>query len=160
MTETTTSRAWIGLLVAAAVAVLMVPAAALAGVALDSGDAQPAGPEPGTRLARCPDQADLGPVVDDRGSEYIAGTRVSLDAGDSFFDPTCALDVSGGPVQLVVDNNGTLLHNVTIVALGIDQDVAPGETLTLDVDLRAGGRLAFYCKFHRTTGMVGSLLAG
>jgi plastocyanin len=62
-----------------------------------------------------------------------------------------------GEVQLVVENTGGVLHNVSIPDQGIDTDVAPGETITVSVDVGSGA-VPYFCKFHRTSGMVGSLI--
>jgi hypothetical protein len=40
---------------------------------------------------------------------------------------------------------------------GVDKDVAPGQTITVQVNV-GGKALPFFCKYHRTSGMVGSLL--
>jgi plastocyanin len=42
--------------------------------------------------------------------------------------------------------------------LPVDKDVVPGQTITVQVKL-GGKALPFFCKYHRTSGMVGSLLA-
>ncbi len=40
---------------------------------------------------------------------------------------------------------------------GIDVDVAPGETIVVDVAVGTE-TLVFVCKFHRTAGMVGAVV--
>jgi len=46
---------------------------------------------------------------------------------------------------------------VSIASLHIDQDVAAGQTITVQVRM---GRapLVFFCKYHRSSGMLGALL--
>jgi len=85
------------------------------------------------------------------------GSSVSIEAGDSFFAPTCVTDLPAGSITLTVRNSGRALHNVTVESLGIDEDVAAGQTITVTV--RVGSSpLPFFCKYHRTSGMVGALL--
>jgi len=62
--------------------------------------------------------------------------------------------------DLVVKNAGSNVHNVTIAALGIVHDVAPGDEFRIE-DI--GGRLApgsytLICRFHRDRGMTGTIV--
>jgi len=85
------------------------------------------------------------------------GSAVSIEASEFFFAPTCVTDLSAGTVTLTVHNGGTALHNVTIQSLGIDQDLRAGQTITAMVHV-GSSPLPFFCKYHRTSGMVGALL--
>jgi plastocyanin len=59
---------------------------------------------------------------------------------------------------LTVHNGGTALHNISVTDLSIDVDVEPGQTVTVQV--RIGTAVVpFFCKYHRASGMVGSLVA-
>ncbi len=60
-------------------------------------------------------------------------------------------------MTLTVENAGQALHNVSIADQGIDEDVAPGETITLRVEM-GSSPLQYACKYHRTSGMLGALL--
>ncbi len=62
-----------------------------------------------------------------------------------------------GTVSLAVHNGTQTLHNVTIQSLGIDADVPAGLTVTVMVQV-GSAPLPFFCKYHRTSGMVGALL--
>jgi len=57
----------------------------------------------------------------------------------------------------VVHNSGRMLHNISVPAQKLDKDVAAGQTITVTVKV-AGKALPYFCKYHRTAGMVGSLL--
>lgn len=46
---------------------------------------------------------------------------------------------------------------MSLVDRGIDVDVAPGETIVVDVAV-GSETLVFVCKFHRTAGMVGAVV--
>jgi hypothetical protein len=59
--------------------------------------------------------------------------------------------------MLMVANESTTLHNVTIPSLGIDRDLPPKGKVTLDVTFPASGLLRFYCKIHEALGMGGEL---
>ena len=90
------------------------------------------------------------------------GARISpgatIEADDFFFDPTCVLDGQpGDAIAVTVRNEGRLLHNIEIEELGIDRDVRPGETVTVEVTM-SERPLLYVCKYHLESGMVGVLL--
>ncbi len=139
-------------------------ALALAGALFLSacGDTTPNTPEGASPAAAaasdtCPSDSGLEGTITDHGAAPAGGTEVAVKAGDSFFEPTCVTGTPSGEVQLVVENTGGVLHNVSIPDQGIDTDVGPGETVTVTVDVGSGA-VPYFCKFHRTSGMVGSLI--
>jgi plastocyanin len=107
--------------------------------------------------ATCPDGSGLEGTVTDHGARPATGAELAIEAKDSYFEPTCVTGAPSGQVQLVVRNTGAILHNVSIPDQGIDTDVAPGETITVGVDVGRGAA-PYFCKFHRTSGMVGSVI--
>jgi plastocyanin len=84
------------------------------------------------------------------GTQKFTGSVVSVMAANAAFTPTCVTDVPRGTVSLEVRNTGESLHNVQITSQHIDEDVAPGHTITVPV--------VYVCKYHRTLGMVGVLI--
>ncbi len=110
----------------------------------------------GAIAGSCPSTIPLKGNVNDHGSVVASGSELSIEAGDFFFAPTCATEVSAGSVTLVVRNTGQALHNVSIPEQGIDQDVEAGKTI--EVVLNVAEPLVFVCKYHRTSGMVGGLV--
>jgi plastocyanin len=109
--------------------------------------------------ARCPAGSGLRGSVNDHGAATASGSQLQIQAGDSFFAPTCQTGVRAGTVTLLVRNTGRMLHNVSVPGQGIDRDVAAGQTVTVKVKV-AGKALPYFCKYHRAAGMVGSLLPG
>jgi plastocyanin len=105
----------------------------------------------------CPAGSGLSGNIADHGAAAAAGSRLQVETGDSFFAPTCQTGVRAGTVTLVVHNSGRILHNLSVPGQGIDKDVAPGQTITVQVKM-GGAALPFFCKYHRTSGMWGSLL--
>ena len=123
-----------------------------------SGQASSAGAAPS---AHCPTSAGLPPTANDHGAAPANGTALKVEAGDFFFSPTCELSVpAGSTVALTVHNGGQALHNVSFRDQGVDTDVAPGQTVTVNVKIGAAGTYAYFCKYHRTSGMVATLVAG
>jgi plastocyanin len=105
----------------------------------------------------CPASAGLGSTVSDHGATPATGSRLSIEAADLYFVPTCITQVPPGSATLVVHNRGQALHNVSIPNQGINKDVAPGKTITLLVKV-GGDPVQFFCKYHKTSGMVGALV--
>lgn len=128
-------------------------AVAVSAIACGGGSAA----SPQSSAQSCADVAGLSGSVNDRGSAAAAGATLDIQAGDFFFAPTCETAVPAGTVTLVVKNVGSALHNVSIPSLGIDQDVPAGETIRLNVDA-GSAPIQYFCKYHRTSGMVGALL--
>ena len=107
--------------------------------------------------ASCPANSGLTGNVKDRGAAAATGSTLAVEAGDFFFAPTCETGVQPGTIAMVVKNTGQALHNVSIAAQNIDVDVAPGETVTVQVKVDKDA-VPYVCKYHRTSGMVGSLI--
>ena len=62
--------------------------------------------------------------------------------------------------DLVVQNAGRNVHNVTIPALEFSRDVRPGDAITIEDigDLLEPGRYQLYCRIHRDRGMTGVIV--
>jgi plastocyanin len=116
-------------------------------------------PTPNARSARqCPPSAGFKPgSVADHGLARAGGSTIAIEAGDSYFEPTCETGLPTGAVELRVKNTGRLLHNISFENGGVDQDIAPGEAVMVKVTM-GKEPLQFSCKYHRGGGMVGALL--
>jgi plastocyanin len=67
--------------------------------------------------------------------------------GPWVFEPA-AIEVVAG-TSVTITNQGGAHHGVTLDALGIDVDLAPGESTTIAFD--EPGEYEYWCKFHRPT---------
>jgi plastocyanin len=105
----------------------------------------------------CPASAGLPASTNIHGTIAASESQLSIEAGDFFFSPTCVTGVQSGAITLIVHNGGVTLHNVSIPSLHIDQDMSPGQTITVHV-LMGKAPLVFFCKYHRGSGMLGALL--
>jgi plastocyanin len=73
--------------------------------------------------------------------------------GSRFSPATYSLSLSE---QVALTNHDSVLHNITIPASGISDDVEPGEEIyTRPITLRPG-KYAFYCRIHGAAGMRGT----
>jgi len=87
-------------------------------------------------------------------------SKLELEADDYYFSPTFLRGKPGQKLTLLIENEASTLHNISIPALGIDKDIPPKGKVEADVTFPASGVLAFACKFHGSLGMNGQLLTG
>ncbi len=90
------------------------------------------------------------------------------DGGDGDGDETVAeldlfefgisgdLEMPAGPITLVATNTGGIPHNVGIRGVAISNEIAPGDSLELDLGELAPGDYELYCDIvgHAEAGMV------
>jgi YVTN family beta-propeller protein len=97
----------------------------------------------------------------DHGTRDARGrAKLALEADDYYFSPTFLRGAPGQSLTLLVENEASTLHNLSIPALGIDKDIPPRGKAQVDVTFPASGILVFSCKFHGPLGMNGQLVAG
>jgi plastocyanin len=85
-------------------------------------------------------------------TETSGETRIAMQ--DNVFQPN-QLSVASG-AELELDNEGENPHTFTIDGEGIDQQVNSGENAKVTVDLDPG-TYDFFCRFHSSLGMTGTL---
>ncbi len=85
-----------------------------------------------------------------------ASDEVEMELDDYYFGPTFLRSTPGASVHLELENEGDDTHTFTIDSLGVDQEVAAGESGAVDVTLPESGTVVFYCRFHRDRGMQGA----
>ncbi len=73
------------------------------------------------------------------------------------FQPDKLTGQAGQAITVDVENDGTFPHTFTITELNVDEEVAPGEKATVTFTLSNGGTFAYFCRFHRSSGMEGTL---
>jgi plastocyanin len=97
-------------------------------------------------------------TANNHGSKDVSGassTEVELD--DFYFNPTVITGKPGQKITFELKNEGSALHNFSLVAQSLDKDVQPGQTEDVSVTLPKSGFLEFFCKYHRALGMVGEV---
>lgn len=81
----------------------------------------------------------------------------ALEAVDNGFKPAQLTVPAGQKVTVELKNDGATLHNFSIDALGVSQDVEAGKKATITFTPTSAGSLQFYCKYHQALGMTGTL---
>ena len=102
-----------------------------------------------------------GVMTKSHGTKDVSGEtgKVEIEMYDNYFEPTVLKGKPGQKVTLELKNEGQVTHNLTISGQSIDKDVTSGQQADVDVTFPQSGTLAFDCKYHKSTGMVGALEA-
>jgi plastocyanin len=85
-------------------------------------------------------------------TETSGEVRIAME--DNHFQPSSLSVASGSELEL--DNEGQSPHTFTIDGQDVDTQVAAGGQDTITLDL-APGTYAFFCRFHQSLGMKGSI---
>ena len=83
---------------------------------------------------------------DDGGSADGGGTAdMTVTAKDFEFDPS-TIDVSSGETTIEITNTGEVEHSFTLDDDSVSQDIEPGESQTVTVNLTE--TTGFHCEYH------------
>ncbi len=87
-----------------------------------------------------------------------AAESVTIVSHDIFFDPKEMTIPANTDVKIILPNEGVTLHDFSIDALNIQQNLQPGETQEITINAPAG-TYEYYCNIpgHKAAGMVGTL---
>lgn len=104
-----------------------------------------------------PAATPAAPAATPAGEEQAEpGTEVTVELIDINFQPKEFTIPAGADVTVHLTNTGAILHDFTIDALGIHEEVAPGTETTITIDAEAGD-YDYICTqdAHKEAGMVG-----
>ena len=93
---------------------------------------------------------------DSGGGGSGAAADMTMTVKDFEFDPS-TVAVSSGETTIEITNTGAVEHSFTLDDDSVSQDIEPGETQTITVDVTADA--GFHCKYHPTQ-MTGTLKVG
>lgn len=97
----------------------------------------------------------LSGKVSNHGIGKVKHGAVELEADDFYFQKTF-LKSTAGSVEVTIENDGDAPHTFTIDAQDIDEELDPGKSVTVTVDVADGQPVEFYCRFHSGSGMKGA----
>jgi hypothetical protein len=107
------------------------------------------------------DRPKAAPSIRDLRTEDTTGPYVSVAVDNHFHDVHPEDDIRiASDRSLVVKNQGSNLHNVTIAGTDIDDDLKPGEEIEFDpVGEELGvGPHTMICRIHANQGMTGQFV--
>jgi plastocyanin len=98
-------------------------------------------------LAACSsDDGDSGGSTPSSAASASGGAGdLTITAEDFSFSPD-TLAVPSGESTITVTNSGSVEHNFTLDDDSVSEDVEPGESVTVTVDVSADA--PFHCKYH------------
>jgi plastocyanin len=91
------------------------------------------------------------------GTEEVASGSIEFEEDDYYFEPTVLTGDPGQKVTLEITNEGDEEHNLTIEDQDVDEDTAPGDTASVDVEIPGQGVIQFFCEYHTSQDMRGAL---
>ncbi len=101
----------------------------------------------------------LSGTVNDHGTK-TAADELEMELDDNYFAPTYVETKANQTVTLELANEGTNSHTFTSEALGVDEEVPPGQTKTVTITGPSQGSVEFRCRFHQSAGMQGAFFLG
>jgi plastocyanin len=97
----------------------------------------------------------------DHGTKDVKGkSDVEFEADSNYFAPTFLRGNPGQKLTLKVENESSTLHNFSLTAQQVDQDLPGKGKAEIVVTFPQSGVVRFFCKIHADQGMNGELLVG
>ena len=92
------------------------------------------------------------------GGTDVSGTKTfDISAQDFSFSPSELDGTAGQTLQVTVTNEGPSAHTFTIDSEQINVTLQPGQSQEVTVTFPQSGSVEFYCTFHVSSGMKGTL---
>ncbi len=94
----------------------------------------------------------------DHGTETFTTEdfEAEMELDDFYFKPTNIKSPGAGTAKIELKNEGAATHTFTAPDLDVDEELAPGASKSIEVEIGAESRYEFYCRYHRDSGMRGS----
>ena len=94
----------------------------------------------------------------EHGSKDVTGaTSTILEVDNFYFAPSILRGRPGEKLKLEISNDAKVPHNFTLSDQHINQDLAPGQKVSVTVTFPMTGSLLFHCEYHESRGMKGAL---
>ena len=84
-------------------------------------------------------------------------SSTTMSAENFFFSPSDLSGTAGQKLTISLTNNGSVPHNFSIADENVDVTLQPGQSQDIKVTFPQSGSVQFFCSFHQTSGMVGTL---
>ena len=98
--------------------------------------------------------------VTNKGTKSVKSGKITIEADDFYFKPTFVKGKAGATVKVTVKNEGSAPHTFTADDDSFDEEISPGDKVTVEVTIPADGSpLSFHCNFHGGQGMKGALFS-
>ena len=101
----------------------------------------------------------LAGTTNDHGTA-TATAELAMELDDFYFGPTFVRATAGQAFTLELENEGKETHTFTSTALGIDEQLEPGQKRTIRVTAPQSGVALVICRIHQSQGMQGAIFVG
>lgn len=98
----------------------------------------------------------LAGTTNDHGTA-TAKAELEMELDDFYFGPTFVSASAGQAFTLELKNEGKETHTFTSTALGIDEQLEPGQKRTVRVTAPQSGVALVICRIHQALGMQGAI---
>jgi plastocyanin len=98
----------------------------------------------------------LAGTTNDHGTA-AATAELEMELDDFYFGPTFVSATAGQAFTLELENEGKEPHTFTSTALGIDEQLEPGQKRTVRVTAPQSGVALVICRIHQALGMQGAI---
>src|SRR5438132_7428702 len=99
-----------------------------------------------------------GEAANDHGTKDVSGGgSQSVEVDNFYFNPTVFTGHAGDKLTLTLSNESQTAHTFTITEQNLDKELAVGAKVTVTVTFPSSGTVLFFCRFHRSQGMLGGL---
>jgi plastocyanin len=99
-----------------------------------------------------------GEAANDHGTKDVSGGgSQDVEVDNFYFNPTVFTAHAGDKLTLTLSNESQTAHTFTITEQNIDKALAVGAKVTVTVTFPTSGTVLFFCRFHRSQGMLGGL---
>lgn len=85
------------------------------------------------------------------------GSSTSITARDFRFEPATLQAKVGQAITVTLKNDGSTEHNFSVSELSVDRDAEKGGSAKVTFTPTSAGSLQFFCKYHKGSGMTGTI---
>ena len=76
-------------------------------------------------------------TANNHGSKTVTGTSTEVEVDSFYFNPTVITATPGAKIKLELSNEATVLHNFSLDAQSINQDIQPGTKKDVTITVRS-----------------------
>jgi uncharacterized cupredoxin-like copper-binding protein len=80
------------------------------------------------------------------------------DGSDFYFSPTFIKLPGGSTAKLTLKNEGNVEHTFTAPDLDVDEELEPGASKDVEIEIGTDTRYEFWCTYHKDSGMRGAFM--
>lgn len=121
----------------------------------DQGSSSPSAPV-ATTPATTPPLVTSPPTTPANCNDQTGQALFQLVMQNTSFSPSCVVAKSSQSIK--IENKDGILHNFSITGTVIDVDLQPGQTFHGESAGLAPGTYPFFCKYHKSLGMAGTVI--